>query len=131
MQGKGSSGPLSTTAKSCSWGHPCGLVGISLTPGLSLTANDSLYNHTFFIALPLRPFPIMTPIPSCSQLSAPASMFRFPVLLTLFCTMFSPRLREMNIRERIGVAGTVPLGGPSFHRGKTTLESSQRFQKQI
>lgn len=91
MQGKGSSGTLSTITKSCSWGHPCGFVGISLTPGLSLTANDSLYNNTFFITLPLHPFPIMTtPFPHApnSQLQLPCSDFLFSWRCSALCSLW-------------------------------------------
>lgn len=47
------SGIISTFSRGISWGHPCGSLGMSLSPDFSLTPWDSPYQNISFIALPL------------------------------------------------------------------------------
>ena len=78
LQGKASSGPLSTIARSLSWGHPCGFLGIFLSASFSLNSqclsiSRYLFHCSFTLSLPQ----LNHPIPLCSH--APSSLLYHPL----------------------------------------------------
>lgn len=83
----GSSGYLSTIARSLRWGHSCRLVGVSLVPDL----NDP-HEDISFITLSLYTPPQL--YPSCSQLCwppvHPVDFFYFPFLRKYMDPCLSP-----------------------------------------